>query len=149
MSFFNFEQDFVTALRCIPMVVRFKLDTCGVKLKLEHWHQFTLAEREALVTRPCGTVAEIAAYGEALQTLVIHYNGQPAKSLKIDPHPPWLQEDQIPDSVQAQAMQFDVILSLAQWQSLTPLQRFALLKLSRPGHENRNFRPALAEFGLL
>lgn len=149
MTFFDFEQDFVTALRCIPMIVRFKLDTCGVKLKLEHWHQFSLAERETWVERPCATAAEIVAYGEALQTLVMGYNGQPAKMLEIDPHPPWLNGDQIPDTVESQALQFDVTLSLAQWQSLTPLQRFALLKLSRPGHENRNFRPALTEFGLL
>ena len=30
------------------MGVRLKLDTCGVKLKLKHWHQFTQAERQTL-----------------------------------------------------------------------------------------------------
>jgi hypothetical protein len=34
---FQFEADFVAALRCIPMYVRFKLDTVGLKLKLSHW----------------------------------------------------------------------------------------------------------------
>ncbi|NVN38861.1 nitrate reductase associated protein, partial [Komagataeibacter swingsii] len=29
---------------------------------------------------------------------------------------------------------------------LSVLQRFALLKLTRPGHENQNFEPALREF---
>jgi hypothetical protein len=28
------------------------------------------------------------------------------------------------------------------------LQRFALLKLFRPGHESKNFRKAMIEFGL-
>ncbi|TVQ59721.1 MAG: nitrate reductase associated protein [Spirulina sp. DLM2.Bin59] len=149
MAFFDFEQDFVAALRCIPMVVRFKLDTCGVKLKLEHWHQLSLAEREALVMGPCETAAEIAAYREALQACVIHHNGEPAKTLEIDPHPPWLNGDEIPDAVVAQAAKFNLTLTMAQWHHLTPLQRFALLKLSRPGHENRNFRPALGEFGLI
>lgn len=35
--FFAFESDFVDSLRCIPMVVRYKLDTCGIKLKLPEW----------------------------------------------------------------------------------------------------------------
>jgi hypothetical protein len=34
------------------------------------------------------------------------------------------------------------------WSRLTPLQRFVLLKLSRDNHDNVNFIPALAEFGL-
>jgi hypothetical protein len=35
------------------------------------------------------------------------------------------------------------------WAGLTPLQRFTLLKLTRDGHDNENFVPALREFGLL
>ncbi|MBD0342498.1 MAG: nitrate reductase associated protein, partial [Microcoleus sp. Co-bin12] len=38
MTFFEFEADFVEALRCIPMKVRLKLDTCGIKLKLQDWN---------------------------------------------------------------------------------------------------------------
>jgi hypothetical protein len=43
----------------------------------------------------------------------------------------------------------EMALSLEQWASLLPLQRFALIKLSRSNHENHNFVPALQEFGLL
>jgi hypothetical protein len=32
---------------------------------------------------------------------------------------------------------------------LSPAQRFALIKLSRPSHENHNFLPALKEFELI
>jgi hypothetical protein len=48
----------------------------------------------------------------------------------------------------AKAQDFQVDLTLQQWASLTPLQRFALIKLSRSGHENSNFLPALQEFQL-
>ncbi|MEM0980430.1 MAG: nitrate reductase associated protein [Cyanobacteria bacterium P01_H01_bin.58] len=147
-SFFQFETDFVESLRCIPMQVRYKLDTCGIKLKLEHWHRFTAAERTALVTEPCETEAEIANYGDRLQTLVIQQTEAPAKELPIDPHPPWLQTETVPATVQAQAHTFDINISIEAWQQLTSLQRFALCKLSRPSHENRNFLPALREFGL-
>ncbi|MGK7938235.1 MAG: nitrate reductase associated protein, partial [Xenococcaceae cyanobacterium] len=46
------------------------------------------------------------------------------------------------------ASEVDVAITQEQWKSLTPLQRFALIKLSRPSHENKNFLPAAKEFGL-
>ena len=83
---FEFEQDFINSLRCIPMLVRLKLDTCGVKLKLHHWHQFTQSERHTLVTMVCDTPETIAAYRQYLQDLVTRYTGQPAKELTV-PNP--------------------------------------------------------------
>ena len=148
MTFFQFESDFVDSLHCIPMQVRYKLDTCGVKLKLEHWNKFTSEERETFVNMPCETPAEIEAYRESLQALVSRYMGAPAKTLEIDPNPPWTQKDSIPDDVQTQAHQFDIEIGTAQWAGLSNLERFALYKLSRPSHENRNFLPALQEFQL-
>ncbi|MGF1458450.1 MAG: nitrate reductase associated protein [Leptolyngbyaceae cyanobacterium] len=148
LTFFQFEADFVDSLRCIPMQVRYKLDTCGVKLKLEHWHQFSVSDRERLVTHPCDSKTAIADYRKLLQNLVQQHFDAPPKDLAIDPQPPWLQADQVPPTVQEQAAQFDVTMTLSQWARLSPLQRFALYKLSRPGHENRNFLPALKEFGL-
>lgn len=146
--FFQFEADFVQSLRCIPMQVRYKLDTCGIKLKLEHWHQFTAAERQTLVELPCETPQDRASYRDHLQALIAQYTGTPAKDIPIDPNPPWQQTDAIPTEVQTQAHQFKTSISLESWGALTPLQRFALCKLSRPSHENRNFRPALYEFKL-
>lgn len=147
-SFFQFEADFVESLRCIPMQVRMKLDTCGVKLKLAHWHQFTQEERQRFVALPCENPSEADVYRTQLQQLVTHYTGKPAGELSVDPHPPWHNSDQIPEMVQAQVEQVGASLVLAQWRSLTPPQRFALIKLSRPSHENNNFEPALQEFGI-
>lgn len=148
LTFFQFEADFVESLRCIPMQVRYKLDTCGIKLKLDHWHQFSTGDREKLVTHPCQTAAEIAAYRENLQSLVAQYTDTPAKDLPIDPNPPWEQTAQVPAEVAAQAQKFDTLIPSEKWAALSPLERFALCKLSRPGHENRNFLPALYEFHL-
>jgi len=147
-TFFQFESDFVQSLRCIPMQVRYKLDTCGIKLKLDQWHRFTPEERTQLVTLACDTAAAIAAYRAQLQALVQQHTNAPAKDLPVDPNPPWDQPEHIPADVQKQASQFDVTISRDRWAALTPLQRFALCKLSRPSHENRNFLPALVEFGL-
>jgi hypothetical protein len=149
MTFFDFEADFVTNLRCIPMQVRLKLDTCGVKLKLDHWHRFSQAERQNLVDWPCEHPEEVAAYRDRVQALVKQQTGQPAQTLAIAPQPPWLDTTQIPEQVTAQAEALGQHITLEAWQQLQPAQRFALIKLSRPGHENRNFLPALREFHLV
>ena len=147
--FFEFEQDFVGSLRCIPMTVRHSLDTCGVKLKLEHWNQFTQAERQQLVEWPCQTSDEAQQYKGKLQTLIAEKTGAPAKTLEIPSNPPWQSKTQIPEQVQQKFESQAVPLSLDQWTALSELQRFALIKLSRPSHENSNFMPAVKEFGLV
>jgi hypothetical protein len=148
-NYFQFEADFVGSLNCIPMQVRMKLDNCGVKLKLVHWNQFSQLERQTLVDMPCTTEAETKVYHDFLQNLVTVHTGQPAKELAIDPHPPWLDATFIPDTVKTKAQECQVNISLEQWSNLSPPQRFALIKLSRPSHENKNFMPALEEFGLI
>jgi hypothetical protein len=148
-QFFQFEQDFVDSLRCIPMGVRMKLDTCGVKLKLSHWNQLSQQERQTLVDMPCTTQPEREAYRQFLQNLVKEKTGSPAGELSVEPHPPWLETSSLPVNLQEKATEFGVTLTLEKWASLTPLQRFALIKLSRPGHENKNFLPALTEFNLI
>lgn len=148
-KFFKFEADFVESLRCIPMQVRMKLDTCGIKLKLTHWHQFTQQERQALVEMPCLATDEIQTYGQYVQQLVIKYTGTPASELPIDNHPAWMDATTVPPSIQEKAQEFGVSITSQHWTVLTPAQRFALIKLSRSSHENKNFFPALKEFQLV
>ncbi|HEY9699815.1 MAG TPA: nitrate reductase associated protein [Trichocoleus sp.] len=148
-ALFQFEADFADSLRCIPMCVRYKLDTCGVKLKLPHWNQLTQPDRETLVTLPCTTEPEIAAYRSHLHQLVQAHSNETPSDLPIDPQPDWLNVSTIPDSVQEQGEKVGVQLTLDQWAGLTPIQRFALIKLSRSQHENKNFLPALQEFQLV
>jgi hypothetical protein len=144
--FFKFESDFVASLRCIPMVVRFKLDTCGIKLKLDQWFRFTEGDRQQLVQLPCEAAHDIAAYRDYVSGLVLQYTQASASELPIEDHPAWLNGLNIPDSVQEKADSVGAHFNLGQWQALEPLQRFALIKLSRSSHENRNFLPALQEF---
>ena len=142
---FQFEQEFIESLRCIPMQVRLKLDTCGVKLKLSHWHQFTKVERQKLVTMACDCENSVRTYQHHLQALVTRYTGQPAKEISVAPV--WLAPT-VPDRVQQQAAAHNLTIAMERWQALTSAQRFALIKLSRPSHENRNFILAMQEFGL-
>ncbi|MBD2211659.1 nitrate reductase associated protein [Nostoc linckia FACHB-104] len=146
--FFEFEADFVTSLRCIPMQVRYKLDTCGIKLKLSDWNQMSQTEREALVELPCNTEGEIQSYSQYLEQLIVNRTGTPPAKLPIEHNPAWMDSTNLPVTVQEQAQQNGITLTAPQWESLTPLERFALIKLSRSGHENKNFPKAMAEFHL-
>ncbi len=148
-GFFDFEADFVDSLRCIPMAVRLKLDTCGVKLKLVEWNHLAKAECDRLVELPCVNANEIAVYREYLTQTIVQQTGRAPSLLEIDPAPPWLNDREVSAGVKLKADEEGLDLTLLQWQQLTPLQRFALIKLTRSSHENNNFIPALKEFGLL
>jgi len=147
---FEFEVDFVGALNCIPMSVRLKLDCCGVKISLNQWNQLAAGERERLLREPCDSAETAGRYRQLLMNFVESHSGQAPKTLDIDAHPLWAAADRIPESLR---MQFAALhltsLTVPQWSGLSHLQRFALLKLSQPGHDNANFIPALREFGLL
>lgn len=147
-QFFEFEADFTDSLRCIPMAVRMNLDTCGIKLKLAQWNEFTSEERLQLVELPCSTPAESQVYRQQLKDLIWQRTQMQASELPIDEHPSWLNVSVIPELLQEKAQAQEITLTLEQWQNLTPLQRFALIKLSRPSHESLNFLPALQEFKL-
>jgi hypothetical protein len=148
-TYFKFEADFVDSLRCIPMIVRLKLDTCGVKLKLAEWNRFTQAECQQLVELPCDRDSEIATYRDYVSQLIFQHTGHEASLLSIDPQPPWSNDREIPESIVTKAAQEGLKIDLSQWQNLTIIQRFALIKLTRSQHENNNFLPAMKEFSLL
>jgi hypothetical protein len=146
---FLFEEDFVEeGLRCIPMLVRFKMDIAGIKLKLSEWSQFTVSDRLQLTKRSCMTDAEITGYRFFLERLIKTRTGNEATVLAVDPNPSWSECDFVPEELQAKAEEFQWHISLEQWKQLSNLQRFTLVKLCRPGHENRNFPIAVQEFGL-
>jgi hypothetical protein len=149
MDVFAFEQDYADGLQCIPMAVRLKLDTCQVKLKLREWSKLDQSERAQLLTLSCATAPEVANYRAVLHQLVRARVGHLPADL-TDPEPPvWLNADEVPSQLQVKADAEGISLALPQWRSLSILQRFTLIKLSRPSHENRNFLPAMREFGLL
>lgn len=144
--YFAFESDFVATLRCIPMCVRHKLDISGVKLKLNEWSKLDPAERAYLAEMPFRNTAEIQAFRDFLSLLVrINCGSLPSMMTPVEPN--WNTQE-IPDQVAEKAVALGVTVSPESWRDLGDLPRFALMKLSRPGHEGKNFVPALEEFGV-
>jgi hypothetical protein len=149
IEYFDFEEDFIEKdIRCIPMTVRFKLDKAGIKLKLAEWNRFNVNERLDLATRACSTELETRLYNEYLAALIKEYTGKEATALTIDRTPEWADTTTIPGRLKEKLHNYNWNMSIEQWQRLTELQRFALLKLCRPGHESKNFPKAIKEFGL-
>ena len=150
IEYFQFEEDFIEEnVRCIPMVVRFKMDLTGIKLKLAEWGRFYPAERVQLALLPVSSIEETASYRYYLQNLIAKHTGKEATAMAVDPQPEWKNLAQLPAMLKEKLAEMELNISLAQWQSLTNIQRFTLLKLCRPGHENKNFPKAVTEFGLI
>jgi hypothetical protein len=150
IEYFDFEDDFVEEnIRCIPMIVRFKMDAAGIKLKLAEWSKFKPTERIQLALQSVSTNEETILYNRYLTQLIENHTGNKASTLVIDPNPHWANLQSIPALLSEKAKEFDLNITTEIWGKLTNLQRFTLLKLCRPGHENKNFPKAIKEFNLL
>jgi hypothetical protein len=150
IEYFLFEEDFVEKnVRCIPMIVRFKMDHAGIKLKLAEWSKFSVEERIELAKKPCSNEEEAKLYNEYLAGLIKKYTGKEATILQIDKNPPWANIAEVPVMLNEKLRRFDWLILTEQWKGLTDLQRFALLKLCKEGHENKNFPKAMKEFKLV
>ena len=114
--FFRFEADFVdTGIRCIPMIVRFKLDLAGVKLLLLTWVRCNFAERQLLVNAPCDNESEIKHYRALLIGLSEKHSGQSPKLFEPEQSPSWQQSDLVPEDVQQQAIGYGWKIKHTEW----------------------------------
>ena len=145
---FAFEADFVSSLRCIPMAVRRRLDLAGVKLRLANWHALEPTERERLLAW-ADDEAAIAELRRWLVERTASMADGPARTIEPASGTSWQQAHQVPDELVASCRQLGIALRQEGWGQLAELQRFALVKLSHPGHEHRNLPRALEEFHLL
>ena len=149
IEYFDFEEDFIEEnVRCIPMIVRFKMDAAGIKLKLSEWSKFKKEERIHLALMPAANEEEASTYNNYLSQLIEKYTSDKATALPINPNPDWANLESIPAMLTEKAQEFNLDITTDKWKSLTNLQRFTLLKLCRPGHENKNFPKAIKEFNL-
>jgi len=148
VQFFEFEAEFVRSLRCVPMIVRFKVDTCGLKLSLRAWNLFDDSVRGRLVVLPATTPTDTARYRDFV-VAALEAVDQPVVNVDVEPLPAWMNRSAVPGPVarKARSLALDEP-EPALWSRLNPLQRFALTKLTRGSNEHSRFLPALREFGL-
>lgn len=148
--YFDFEEDFVEDnIRCIPMCVRFKLDACGIKLQLREWSKMTIDERNNLAEIECTTDKAVEKYRNYLKQIIFNHTKNEATELLVEKNPAWRSTYEIPKLLTERFEEFNWQISLQQWQALSTLQRFVLMKLCKPGHEHKNFPKAVKEFSLV
>jgi len=148
-TLFQFELEGTEAHLCIPMSVRLKLDSCRLKVTTLQWQHLSEEEKHLVTSAPCQTADQRNAYRQLIGGIILNRTGEPAGELLPDPNPAWLNEHSIPERVQDAFRATEHELTLGQWTALTPFQRFAPIKLTRPSHETASkFLQAVKEFGL-
>lgn len=146
---FDFESDFAHDLRCIPMVVRFKLDRVGIKLSLRQWSKMGEPNRRGLLFKRCDSATETAAFHDEVVRLATEHCSEDIVTLANDPAPDWADRSAVPGQVAISAARFrESGISLNEWADLPTIKRYALVKLCRSKHDHENVGPALREFGL-
>jgi len=146
---FDFESELGADLTYMPMAVRFKLDQCGIRLSLAEWQRLPEYRRRELLYAPCDHEDTIANYRQLVRSWVKESTGTEPLAIPTASDPPWASSD-VPEQLAQAATQMGLsVPSPASWRILSPLERFALLKLSRKEHDHRNLGRALREFGFL
>jgi hypothetical protein len=149
-TIFAFESDFAGSLRCIPMAVRLKLDLVGIKLSLRQWSQLQKDQRTELLRANCSGSIDTQAYRDLVESMLALIADSVIERVVAVDGSAWSASAEVPTVVVRQSADKNLPAPTpAQWSQLTDVQRFALIKLTRPGHENENFVPAMQEFGLL
>ena len=141
---FAFEQDFIGSWRCIPLCVRRKLDLSGVKLKLSHWLALTQNQRQELVDwsdRP----SELDRLRLHLRDVTQGMADGVVKDLPPAVDAAWQQQFALPEEIHSAAAARGVDLTPQRWAAMSELDRFALCKLVRPGHDHHNLDAAFSE----
>ena len=142
--YFNFEDDFIKDLRCIPLCVRRKLDLIGIKLKLTHWQEFNLTEKTKIVNWP-DTKKELFELKIFLKKITINSKYGEVKEIEISSNQPWQDKNKVPEQVLKSALERGINISIEDWRNLNELDRFAFCKLVRPSHEHNNLDRAFDE----
>jgi xanthine dehydrogenase accessory factor len=146
--FFGFESAMERDLQCIPMSVRMKLDVCGLEVSLAQWRLLPMTVRQTMLELRCEEDFEIRRAGLYLQRIAAARKLGALTPVKCD-NREWKVSADMPAQLVDRLGQLGMpAIASARWCSLSNVQRFALLELTREGHA-RNLEPVAREFDLL
>lgn len=143
---YRFEAEIYPTLSRIPLHVRMKLDSTGVKISLKSWLAFGFEERRALCHLPVETEEEKSVFCAYVDFLSTRYLGEAAARVAAMSDPPWENRGSIPDSVLLKSKQSEPEVTPDEWRQWNIYQRYALFKLSVSNNEPEAFHETLLEF---
>lgn len=124
---FRYEAEFYPLLNRVPLHVRMKLDLTGLKVSLKDWLACSLEERAALCHLPIESEEERHAFSAYVDFLCRKVRGHPVGPAERLDSELW-RTGEIPAEVaQKSAACFNTI-TICEWQSWEPHQRYALYK---------------------
>ncbi len=145
---FGFESDYREDLHFIPMSMRYRLDLCGIHLKLDTWQKMPVQKRFNLSAAAIDTGAEREEFRSRLLHLAdLCGQGSEAPAI-LPPCEPeeWSGKVPPPETVRKACLDAKLHLEPQVWAGLPEIQRYALFKLSRSSHRGNTFVLALREF---
>ncbi|MCM2491176.1 nitrate reductase associated protein [Burkholderia glumae] len=156
---FDFEVESSEDFTFIPMIVRFHLDRCALRISLDQWQRLPLEDRRLLARFPVVDEAhepdaarpDVARpdFARALADMLRAHAAGEAERIVPEAAPAWREPAVVPAALAAQcALAGLSVPDAAAWAALGPFERYALAKLSRKPKLNHDFLPAMREFGL-
>jgi hypothetical protein len=135
IAIFDFEEP-NEGLVWVPLAARRALDRAGIRLSLEAWQALPLGARQELVAAGAGTAVAL----DVVERVVGGLPGAPERM------PPFGEPADVPAELRAAVGTFAAPLERA-WPGLSPLERYALVKLARgarkdPGAASRRLKAA-------
>jgi hypothetical protein len=142
---FQYEAEFYSQLDRLPLHARMKLDLTGIKLSLNQWLAFSLAERKAICHLPIESEEELQVFIEYMNFLCLKYNGGPAEVVPPMSPAPWDTAGQIPPLVVEKSREDGQGITLEEWARWRFYERYALYKTAVSKSEPEKFFAVLKE----
>ncbi len=142
---FDFEDEIVRTLACVPMAVRRKLDRVGLKVSMEQWQALSQADRLAICHLPSGSREECEVFELFVGEAVERQSGSKPAPLSTDQRAMAEPPDKPPAQVVEHAHANGIALGPYEWSKLDDDERYALVKLGGNSNAKTFFPAALKE----
>lgn len=141
---FKFEGDIAESLECVPMSVRRKLDTIGLKISLKQWQALPRSDRLAICHLPANLEEEREALSMFIRDAVSRVGGS-ANPLSQEDRDQAEPPAAPPADLVERSANLGFTLTPAVWSRLDSDERYALTKLGSGNKPSHNLSAALKE----
>lgn len=141
---FRYEAEYYPSLSRVPLHVRMKLDSTGLKISLQDWLACAEEERAALCHLPIESDEERRIFSAYVDFLCRKHRGRPAAlGAQLD-RELWGPREIPREVAQRSAACFNSV-TMSEWQSWEPHQRYALYKTAVSKSQPEAFADILDE----
>lgn len=141
---YQYEAEFYPALSRVPLDVRRKLDSTGIKLSLQDWLAISLEERRVLCHLPCETPEEQQVFAEFLDFLSQKHRGLGVEKLAALSVSLW-DPSAIPEAVTQKSLELKARVSADEWRQWPAHHRYALFKTAASKAQPEAFEQVLKQ----